>query len=156
MAKCSQLTLAKCGIGQIRFGQMRPNKDGQIRFGQMRSRPKPCLDTRVNNVSLEKKLASAKERKRGGCLNKKNQNCICGRFRRSERTKFPVQLKKNWRTETDLGGIALGIRQQGPTPSPHPLISTSRSQSCLMLNLAKYSQRAVSTLVGCELRQRAR
>ena len=31
--------LAKCGIGQIRFGQMRPNKDGQIRFGQMRPRP---------------------------------------------------------------------------------------------------------------------
>ena len=29
MAKCGQLTLAKCGIGQIRFGQMRPNKDGQ-------------------------------------------------------------------------------------------------------------------------------
>ena len=39
MAKCGQLTLTKCGIGQIRFGQMRPNKDGQIRFGQMRSRP---------------------------------------------------------------------------------------------------------------------
>ena len=31
--------LAKCGIGQIRFGQMRPNKNGQIRFGQIWPRP---------------------------------------------------------------------------------------------------------------------
>ena len=36
----AQLTLAKCGIGQIRFGQMWPNKDGQIRFGQMRPQPR--------------------------------------------------------------------------------------------------------------------
>ena len=34
LAKCGQLTLAKCGIGQTRFGQMRPNKDGQIRFAK--------------------------------------------------------------------------------------------------------------------------
>ena len=37
--ECGQTRLAKCGHGQIRFGQMRSNKDGQIRFDQVRSRP---------------------------------------------------------------------------------------------------------------------
>ena len=43
MAKC-QLTLAKCGIGQIRFGQMRPNKDGQIRSSRYERLDGSCYD----------------------------------------------------------------------------------------------------------------